>query len=94
MKSTQLISLCFLLFSSFALYAVDIKNGHELHSENCLSCHTTAKYTEEKRSIKDLSSLEAQVKRCDYALGTQWFDEDITDVITYLNNDHYKFKAE
>jgi len=94
MKLISSVAFCCLLLSPLTLFAADIENGKELHSENCLSCHTTAKYTAKTRSIKDLASLEAQIKRCDYSLGTQWFDEDITDVITYLNNDYYKFNAE
>jgi len=94
MKLIPSIAFCFVFLSSLPLFAADIKNGKELHGESCLSCHTTAKYTAETRSIKDLASLEAQVKRCDYSLGIQWFDEDITDVITYLNNDYYQFNEE
>jgi hypothetical protein len=42
--------------------------------------------------VHDLAALSARVKRCDFSLGTQWFDEDIADVVAYLNHDYYKFK--
>jgi len=94
MKLTQSLIFCLSLISPFALYAADISNGKSLHTGNCLSCHTPNKYMPSTRSIHDLAALKTQVKRCDYSLGTQWFDDDIADVIAYLNQDYYKFKAE
>jgi hypothetical protein len=41
--------------------------------------------------IKDLTALEAQVRFCDTKLNANWFDEDIHDVVAYLNQQFYKF---
>lgn len=86
-----IVTSCFFLLA-FNSHAADIENGRQLHAENCLACHTTDKYTSDTRKVHDLAALTSRVKRCDFSLGTQWFDEDITDVITYLNNDFYQFK--
>lgn len=91
MKSLFFISTVYFLLS-FNAHAADIENGQTLHAENCLACHTTDKYTSDLRKVQDLAALTSQVKRCDFSLGTQWFDEDITDVVAYLNKDFYKFK--
>ncbi|ORU93894.1 MAG: hypothetical protein A6F70_06960 [Cycloclasticus sp. symbiont of Bathymodiolus heckerae] len=93
-KLIQRIAFSFLLLGSFNLYASDLNNGKTLHTENCLSCHTTNKYISSTRSVHNLAELTSRVKRCDFSLGTQWFEEDIADVIAYLNHDFYKFKTE
>jgi hypothetical protein len=85
-----LLIVCFLLSSN--AYAADVESGRALHNENCLACHTTDKYTSDLRKIRDLAALTSQVKRCDFTLGTQWFDDDIEDVVMYLNEGFYKFK--
>ncbi|MBQ0725204.1 MAG: hypothetical protein KBT50_02945 [Cycloclasticus sp.] len=85
-----LISL--FLLANFQAHAVDIENGRSLHAENCLACHGVDIYQQDKRKLHDLAALTAQVKRCDFSLGTQWFDEDIEDAVSYLNNEFYHFK--
>lgn len=81
-----------LIITTLNIQAADLDNGKTLHSENCLACHTTNKYTSTTRKVHDLAALNARVKRCDFSLGTQWFDDDIADVVAYLNRDYYKFK--
>lgn len=97
MKNHRIVIIITTLFSLFLLvvsqaHAVDIENGRSLHAENCLACHATNTYSPDKRKIHDLAALTTQVKRCDFSLGTQWFDEDIEDAVSYLNNEFYHFK--
>jgi cytochrome c2 len=91
-KSISLIVVSLLLTIAFNAQAVDIENGRTLHTDNCLTCHTSDKYTSKTRKVHDLAALNSRVKRCDFSLGTQWFDDDIADVVAYLNNDFYQFK--
>jgi len=88
--SIVFISFFFLLLSNS--YAADIENGKSLHDENCLACHSTDAYTKDTRKLHDLAALTSQVKRCDFSLGTQWFDEDIEDTVAYLNSEFYHFE--
>ncbi|MEW4982795.1 MAG: hypothetical protein AB1Y26_06145 [Cycloclasticus sp.] len=94
MTIKQSIIISYLILLSFNSHAVDINNGKALHTEYCLTCHTTTKYTAKNHKVRDLATLESRVKRCDFSLGTQWFDEDIADVVAYLNQDFYHFKTE
>ena len=41
--------------------------------------------------LKARLGLKKQVKRCELNLGLTWFDEDIQDVVSYLNTTYYKF---
>jgi mono/diheme cytochrome c family protein len=89
---TLLILAASLTIMTFNSQAADLDNWRTLHTNNCLACHTSNMYTSKTRKVHDLAALSARVKRCDFSLGTQWFDEDIADVVAYLNHDYYKFK--
>ena len=89
-----------LLLASLALpaMAADLKRGEELHSNNCMACHARMTggegetlYTRSSRKVKSLAQLEAQVRRCEANLELKWFDEDIENVVHFLNTNYYKF---
>ena len=71
--------------------AVDIDNGNDLHFEHCTGCHDDSVYTRENRNVKDLARLGQQVRFCRDAVGVTWFDDEVDDVIGYLNATYYKF---
>lgn len=73
-------------------YAADIDHGKILHKGNCQRCHQSDIYTRDNRKVKTFSELQKQVGLCDQAIGLTWFDEDIDDVVEYLNQKYYKFK--
>lgn len=80
------------LFSLTTLsYASDIQNGAKLHEGQCTQCHSSETYTHSNRKVKDLPSLGGQVRFCKNKLGITWFDEEVNDVVGYLNKKHYKF---
>jgi len=86
-------------------YAQDeVSEGQELHDQACLSCHdsmTNGKpeqiYTREDQtesSIEDLDGLQSRVEACANNTGAQWFDDEIAQVVEYLNITYYKFGLE
>ncbi|ORU91756.1 MAG: hypothetical protein A6F72_03205 [Cycloclasticus sp. symbiont of Poecilosclerida sp. N] len=81
-----------LLIISFNSYASDTANGKVLHTTNCLAYHTSNIYVSAARKVHGLATLTARAKHCDLSLGTQWLDNDIADVVAYLNKDFYKFR--
>lgn len=89
-----------LLFSATTAGAADIAHGKEIHDAHCTSCHIgmtggdgSLIYTRKDRRVTSLSALQAQVRRCDASLEFKMFDEDIDDVVAYLNQSYYKFPA-
>ncbi len=74
------------------LAAADIENGEELHFEDCTGCHQEEVYTRQNRVVGSLERLGRQVRFCRDAVGAQWFDEDVDDVIAYLNATYYHFE--
>ena len=85
------------VFSGTAL--ADIKRGQSLHDENCISCHARMMggkglgiYTRPNRRIETLDGLGMQVNRCKDSLGFDWPEDQIDDVVDYLNTNFYKFE--
>lgn len=94
-----LASLLLFSTSSYMVQAGDFKNGETLHDGNCMSCHTTIMngkpndiYTREDRRIESYEGLTNQVNRCESNLGIVWPENQVDDVVTFLNQSFYKFK--
>ena len=87
----RLILIGILVATSPAVVA-DAARGKELHDEQCMKCHGTEVYTRSDHFIKDREALAKQVQRCQLSAGAQWFDDDVNDVVEYLNTTFYKFE--
>lgn len=70
------------------------ERGKQLHTEKCVSCHTTEVYTRKERKVTHYEGLQSRVETCAVNLDLSWFDNDINDVVTYLNTDYYHFAKE
>lgn len=81
-----------LLSAASSLLAADIENGKKLVSEHCTKCHDQRVYTRPDRRITTLKGLNKQVRGCQMSQGLKWFDEDVDDVVAYLNQTYYHFK--
>lgn len=73
------------------LQAADIDNGDDLHFTHCTGCHDDSVYTRDNRRVKSLERLGEQVRFCKDSLELTWFDEEVDDVIAYLNQTYYHF---
>jgi mono/diheme cytochrome c family protein len=72
---------------------------NKLYQANCISCHASMFdgkageiFTRKDRKVKTLEGLKARVQTCATNLNLQWFDEEVDDVTTYLNQEFYHFK--
>ncbi len=92
MKNFYKVILLLFLISGSA-FSYDIENGKDLYLEaKCQKCHTAEDFRGEDRKVNDFAKLQWRVKRCDFTMGSGWFDEDIEDVTNYLNDEFYKFE--
>lgn len=94
-----LAAISFISMMSQTSLAADAANGKTLHNESCLSCHSSLMngkpdtiYTRSDRRVNSLSALQKQVTRCQNSVGANWFDDQIEDVVNYLNTTFYKTK--
>ncbi len=74
-----------------SVLAADIENGNDLHFEHCTGCHGSGVYTRADRKMRDLAQLGKQVRFCKNVVGATWFDDEVDDVIEYLNATYYHF---
>jgi len=77
------------------------EKGQKLHNQHCQFCHARLTdnqpnqlYTRLDRRITNYMSLENQVLTCVNRLGIPWFEEEMTEVITYLNELFYQFELD
>jgi mono/diheme cytochrome c family protein len=85
--------LCLIsLLGGTGAHAADVGRGHELINTHCQRCHGSEVYTRAERRVTSLPGLHKQVRRCEQMLGLTWFDEDIENAATYLNQEYYKFE--
>ena len=80
------------LLAAGSAHAGDAAKGQQLVETNCVRCHGSEVYTRADRKVTSLPGLEKQVQRCEQMLGLTWFDDDINNAATYLNQTYYKFK--
>jgi hypothetical protein len=89
--SRKSIAILVLLNLALPAAAADIENGDDLHFENCTGCHDETVYTRENRTVQSMQRLGLQVEFCKDTLELTWFDEDVDDVVEFLNRNYYLF---
>jgi hypothetical protein len=91
MKKIVIIANLLMITASSNLTAGDPELGKQLNDEHCVKCHGSEVYTRENRRVKNLDGLHKQVRFCEQNLGLTWFDDQINNTATYLNQEYYKF---
>lgn len=79
------------LLCNTSAQAVDFDAEHFVQ-EKCTRCHTDSVYSRPDRRMKSMDQLEAQVRRCDANVGTTLFDEEISAVVKFLDDQYYQFE--
>ena len=74
--------------------AANVDNGKAVHEAKCMACHDNSIYTRPNSIVHSYSSLQSRVKFCDVAAQANLSEGQINDIIAYLNQSFYKFKAE
>jgi len=91
MKLYSAIAVSVFYLSPSQAADIDIDNGDDLHFANCTGCHDESVYTRDNRRVSSLPQLGTQVRFCKDSLGLTWFDDEVDDVIGYLNKSYYHF---
>lgn len=87
----KLITITTILFTTNLL--ADIPEGKELFNEsNCMECHEYDHFKADKKKVNSYAKLHKSVEMCAYNNDTGWFDDELVDVVNYLNKDFYRFK--
>ena len=92
-----------LTITAIALLSVSAQaneqRGKDLHDANCMSCHASLMggdanqiYSREDRRVNSIDGLKNQVTRCKTTVGVDWPNDQIDDVVEYLNHNFYHIK--
>ena len=65
--------------------------GALLYQTHCIACHDKQIHWRDDRLATDWKTLTAQVRRWQTNTGLQWTDDEIDEVVRYLNRTIYKF---
>ncbi len=88
-----LLGTSLLLGSLSTVFAADAERGRKLHDAQCMKCHDTSVYTRSDHFVLNRNALDKQVTRCHQNVGAEWSDEDVADVVQYLDETFYHFGA-
>ena len=72
--------------------AGNAERGKELYAENCTMCHGAKIHTRPDHFVRSLKKLREQVDRCQDGAELGWTEQQINDVVAYLNETYYQFK--
>lgn len=87
-----LLTLCAAAcLSAPGLVSADPANGERLHQMHCQQCHDSQVYTRENHFVTSMPGLESQVRRCEQNIGLKMFDDEVQDVVDYLDQHFYHF---
>ncbi len=96
-KQNSLLLIAFCTLLSQTSFAANPAHGKDLHDANCQSCHASLMggnpdqiYTRTDRRVTSLDGLKNQVTRCKTTVGVSWPDDQVQDVVEYLNTSFYK----
>lgn len=101
MKKLIGTTLSLMLFTpaANALLLGDPENGKKLQSEKCSSCHIsqfggdgTKMYSRNDRKTKTIEGLMLRVAACNQNTEAGFNEDEINDVIIFLNENYYKFE--
>jgi len=86
-----LIAGASLAFSAAAAEVPNLERGRALYENHCLVCHTSKVHRRNPPSAIDTEALRFIVKVWVEEQKLRWSEEDIEDVVQYVNSTYYRF---
>ena len=88
------VSACSAVKSSDDLAVSYARDVVPFLDEHCIACHDKQVHWRDARLATDWKSLAAQVRRWRTNTGLQWSEQEVDEVVRYLNETIYKFPDE
>ena len=68
-----------------------VSRGQLLYENHCTRCHASVLHVRENRRADSLKVLEGWVRRWSGEEKLDWSEEEVVEVVDYLNRRYYKF---
>ena len=91
MTPARILVLAAAVSVALAAAAQTSSRGALLYDTHCIACHTKELHWRERKLATDWASLAAETRRWQRNIGLGWSDEEIDDVVRYLNTTIYRF---
>lgn len=70
-----------------------VSRGQLLYQNHRIRCHTSVVHVREKRRADSLAAIESWVRRWSTEEKLGWGNEEVVEVVDYLNQRYYRFPA-
>jgi len=70
---------------------IAVSRGRMLYENHCMRCHVSVLHVRENRRAVSLKELEAWVRHWSEEEKLDWNEEEIVEVVGYLNRQFYRF---
>jgi hypothetical protein len=87
-----LIWFCILWISP--VWAENFTHGEQLYNDHCDVCHASSTHPGKDQNVKSLSELKKRITTWAEHTGQPWNEQDINDVLYYLNKSYYHFEEQ
>ena len=91
MRPSSLLVPLLLLAVAPASPAQSPTRGELLYTTHCVACHTKEVHWRARRLATDWPTLTDETRRWQRNLGLKWTDDEVGDVVRYLNTTIYRF---
>jgi mono/diheme cytochrome c family protein len=88
--AVALLPLVLLILGGCDTVSGDSVRGAELHKD-CVGCHATELYRPPKAKVKTLDALKAETERWNDRMNPKFTEQEVEDLVAYLNSNFYKF---
>ncbi len=72
----------------------DVKRGQMLYENHCTQCHESRMHILARRTVSTMTDVRFQIDRWQQELRLNWDNEDINDVLGFLDTRYYQFKRQ
>ena len=86
-----LVAAAGISISSYAAEVPSLERGRALYENHCMVCHTSKVHRRLPPSAIDLEALRFIVRVWVEESRLRWNEQDIEDVVYYLDRVHYRF---
>jgi mono/diheme cytochrome c family protein len=90
-RNIFLSMLFFAVAAPLLAQTLTASRGALLYETHCIACHDTHIHWRDRTLATDWASLSTQVRRWQANAGLNWTDDEINDVVRYLNAAIYRF---